>query len=135
MHVSGDDRSATEVTQTRVLVVDDDPTVVDLASQYLEHDLVDVSITVETDPQAAIERIRTGAIDCVICDYSMPTVDGLDVLDVVEREAPGTAFVLFTGSPDEAVYDRIDDESVDRFIRKGEADAFGRLATAVEELR
>lgn len=135
MHVSGDDRPVTEASHLRVLVVDDDPTVVDLASQYLEHELPDVAVTVETDPREAIERIRTDPIDCVVCDYSMPTIDGLDVLDVVEREAPETRFVLFTGSPDEAVYDRIDDEGVDRFIRKGEAKAFSRLAEAIDEVR
>ncbi|MFB6162463.1 MAG: response regulator [Halococcoides sp.] len=135
MHVAGDDQGTVEMSSTRVLVVDDDPSVVDLATQYIEHDLELVSVRAETDPRDAIDVLRSGGVDCVVCDYSMPDIDGLEVLDVVERETEKTTFILFTGSADETVLDRVDDDAVDRFIRKGETNAFGRLSAAIDDLR
>lgn len=132
MHAGGDDQTqATGATSVQVLIVDDDPTVVDLASQYLEAVLEEVAVRTETDPREAIAVVEREPIDCVVCDYSMPEIDGLEVLSAVEDGPGDTSFIFFTGSADQRVRDRVESSAVDRLVQKGEGNAFGRLAQTI----
>jgi len=47
-----------------------------------------------TDPEAALEYLRDHAAAAVICDYRMPTITGLQVLD---RIPAGVPFFLVSG--------------------------------------
>ena len=46
------------------------------------------------DPRAALEHIRANPPALIICDYRMPGLDGLEVLDNLELDVP---FVLISG--------------------------------------
>lgn len=78
-----------------VLVVDDDARVVRALVRVLERD---VCVRAETDPFRALERILSGErFDVVICDLSMPALDGAElyrrVLDHDAEQAERFVFV------------------------------------------
>jgi CheY-like chemotaxis protein/two-component sensor histidine kinase len=83
--------------RARVLVIDDDESVLRVAIRVLS-DAHEVEVT--SDPRAAVERLVSGhAFDVVICDVMMPQLTGMDVYEAVLARAPAVAgrFVFLTG--------------------------------------
>lgn len=68
----------------RILLVDDDPSVLRLAQFNLEQDgfVVDVA----TDGQAALEVFEAGEYDLLLLDLMMPGLNGLEVLARVRAD-------------------------------------------------
>lgn len=65
--------------KTKILVVDDEKHVLQIYTDILqEHD-----ITLEFSPPQAIELIQSKAFDIIIADYIMPTMNGIEFLEVV----------------------------------------------------
>jgi two-component system, OmpR family, alkaline phosphatase synthesis response regulator PhoP len=67
-----DDRAA------RILVVDDEPPIVDLVRGYLEREGYEVRSA--ADGHAALELIGSTAPDVVVLDVMLPGIDGLEIL-------------------------------------------------------
>ncbi|KTG30726.1 hybrid sensor histidine kinase/response regulator [Haloferax profundi] len=97
-----DDGSGADV---RVLHVDDEPSLTDLVSIYLEREAgdVDLSVTTSNSGTEALDRLRQERIDCIVSDYDMPDIDGLEFLRAVRSEHPDLPFILFTGKGSEEV--------------------------------
>jgi DNA-binding NtrC family response regulator len=51
------------------------------------------------DGACALELLRERSFDVVLCDLSLPRVDGLTVFRHVRRESPGTAVIITCASP------------------------------------
>ena len=83
------------MTIKRVLVVDDDPSVRIQLQLYLET----LGLAVETaeDGQEALSKLEQIGYDAVVTDYSMPVVDGLAVLQHIQKTHPALPVVLMTG--------------------------------------
>jgi DNA-binding response OmpR family regulator len=62
---------------THILVVDDEPNLVDLVRGYLEREGFTVSMA--GDGPAAVEAVRTARPDVVVLDLMLPGFDGLEV--------------------------------------------------------
>ncbi|WP_436925215.1 response regulator [Halosimplex amylolyticum] len=113
-----------------MLVVDDNPELTALVGAYLGR-LDDVSVLTETDPQAALAQLDE-TVDCVVCDYEMPEMDGVDVLEAVRERYPDLPFILFTVANEYAVAERARERGAE-FVRKGPAaDGFEQLTETVE---
>jgi PAS domain S-box-containing protein len=123
-----------------VLVVDDDPAVVDLAGTYLERIDEGMTVTTETDAAAALDRIANAEIECVVSDYRMPGMDGLELLEAVRETHPGLPFILFTAEGDEGVASEAISAGVTDYLQKGTGSEgyellANRIANAVESYR
>jgi signal transduction histidine kinase len=83
----------------RILIVDDDPFVLDSMRMVLELDGHDVSTA--SGGQDGIDSVRNaqtnGGYQVVITDLGMPYVDGNQVARAVKTMAPATRVVLLTG--------------------------------------
>lgn len=69
---------------SRVLVVEDDPTVarvVEVALGLNEHE-----VTVATTPREALDRLREGGQDLVVLDVNLPGASGLEILRHLREE-------------------------------------------------
>ena len=86
-----------------VLCVDDDPDLVEMTAVLLEAADEQFETITETDPCAALDRLEADPIDCVVSDYEMPGMDGIDLLVAVRDRHPDLPFVLFTGTGSEDV--------------------------------
>lgn len=119
--------------EIRVLVVDDEPDVADLAGDYLEH--ADASITTVTanGPEDGLATLDADRVDCVVSDFHMPEMDGLEFRRAARERAP-VPFILFTSDHGEGVETRADEADVAAFFRKGtDAERYERLASAIRE--
>jgi CheY-like chemotaxis protein len=124
--------TATEVAT--VVVVDDEPQIASLAGAYLKRLDTDVEVVVETDPRDALAYFEAGGVDCMVSDYDMPVMDGLELLGAVRECDATTPFVLFTASNDPTVAGRARDRNGEYLRKEGDAGGFDRLTERVETL-
>jgi CheY-like chemotaxis protein len=118
---------------TRVLLVDDDPSLADLMASQLA-DIGDrFSIRVETDPNDALEAVETGRFDCVVSDHHMPRMTGLELLRYVREMDPDLPFILFTARGSEEIASEAVSEGVTDYFRKRRgSDQWRVLANRIE---
>jgi PAS domain S-box-containing protein len=102
----------------RVLLVDDDPAFVDLTATYLERIDDDIITLTETAPAAAVERVREERVDCVVSDYNMPSMNGLELFDEIREVDADLPFVLFTGRGSEEIASEAISAGVTDYIQK-----------------
>ncbi|WP_136687766.1 response regulator [Halorhabdus amylolytica] len=123
-----------------VLCVDDDPDLVALTATNLRRVEDSLDITTVTDPQRALEEVSTSAVDCVVSDYEMPGMDGLDLLEAVREDHPDLPFILFTGKGSEEVASEAIARGVTDYLQKGTGEnrydlLANRVTNAVEKYR
>jgi DNA-binding response OmpR family regulator len=83
-----------------ILVVDDEPTIAEVVSRYLERAGFDTTAT--GDGLEALHLIAERSPDLVVLDLMIPGVDGLEVLRRVRGgEHPDTAVILLTARGEE----------------------------------
>ena len=82
-----------------VMVVDDEPKIVRLARDYLEH--AGFSVIVAHDGKAALAAARTHKPDLVVLDLGLPELDGLDVARTLRGES-NVPIVMLTGRSEES---------------------------------
>ena len=77
-----------------VLIVDDEELIRQTLAEFLEEQ----GFRVETlpDGESARERIAESRFDVLVCDVSLPGIDGLDVLAHVREVSPETVVFLIT---------------------------------------
>lgn len=121
------------VGSIRVLLVDDDPPLADLMASRLEQLREEFSVIVETDPNDALERFSDDSIDCIISDYHMPTMNGLELLRCVRDIDPNVPFVLFTARGSEEIASEAVSMGVTDYFKKQRGDdQFHAIANRIE---
>jgi formate/nitrite transporter len=50
-------------------------------------------------PRDALEKVVTSPFDIILCDWKMPEMDGVDVVEVLDKRSPGAAIVMISGYP------------------------------------
>jgi CheY-like chemotaxis protein len=120
---------------TRVLIVDDDPSLADLMAGQLGDLRDEFSIRVETDPNDALDAVDDEDIDCVLSDYHMPEMDGLELLRYVRQMDPNIPFILFTARGSEEIASDAVSEGVTDYFRKRRGEEQWRvLANRIENV-
>ena len=87
-------RALRRATQPSLLIVDDDPQVLKVATRLLRHAW---QIFVASNPYDALHYLRQRPFDAVLSDYEMPERDGLWLLEQAWRIQPGVRRVLHSG--------------------------------------
>jgi DNA-binding response OmpR family regulator len=83
----------------KVMVVDDEPKIVQLARDYLEH--AGFAVVVAHDGKAALATARAQKPDLVVLDLGLPELDGLDVARTLRAES-NVPIVMLTGRSEES---------------------------------
>ncbi|MDG5776664.1 PAS domain S-box protein [Haloarculaceae archaeon H-GB2-1] len=102
-----------------VLHVDDDPALLDLSAEFLERERDSFSVRTTTDVFEALEVVSGESIDCVVSDYQMPEMNGLEFLEEVRTRRPRIPFVLFTGKGSEEIASEAITAGVTDYHQKG----------------
>src|SRR5712692_9138319 len=87
------------VAVATILVVDDEPRIVQLVRDYLEHG--GFTVLVASDGPSALRSARTGRPDLVVLDLSLPGLDGLDVARSLRRDGE-VPIIMLTARTDES---------------------------------
>ena len=82
-----------------VLVVDDEPDIVETLTRFLQENL-DVRVAGANSAAQALAAVRKETPALVLADYRMPDGDGLELLEACAREAPDASRILMTAYPD-----------------------------------
>lgn len=82
----------------RILVVDDDPTISDVVTRYLQSDGYDVQVAF--DGEEALEHARAFYPDLVVLDLMLPKLDGLEVCRLL-RSQGSVPIIMLTAKGDE----------------------------------
>jgi DNA-binding NtrC family response regulator len=83
-----------------VVFADDEPKILIAVERTLRGEPYDLHLT--TDPEKALEWIRTRSVSVLVTDYRMPEMDGTTLLQLTQADSPGTARILLTAYPYES---------------------------------
>jgi two-component system, OmpR family, alkaline phosphatase synthesis response regulator PhoP len=87
------------VAVATILVVDDEPRIVQLVRDYLEHG--GFTVLTAADGRSALRTARTGRPDLVVLDLGLPGLDGLDVARSLRREG-AVPIIMLTARTEES---------------------------------
>ncbi len=82
-----------------VLVVDDEPKIVQLARDYLEH--AGFAVLTARDGRAALASLRSAKPDLMVLDLGLPGLDGLDVTRAARKDS-NVPIVMLTARGEES---------------------------------
>ena len=102
----------------RILIVDDDPVVLDLVRDLLL--IQGHSVASAVDGAQALAKLGAEAFELLIIDRNMPVMDGIAAVKALRRESRLAALkvLMFTSSGDPAVREEALRAGVDGFLRK-----------------
>jgi CheY-like chemotaxis protein len=88
-----------------VLLVEDSDLVRDVVAKFLEEGGFAVLQASGGEEALALARRGDARIDLLLTDIVMPSMNGLELADRVERERPGVRILFMTGYAEEVVAD------------------------------
>lgn len=101
-----------------VLTVDDETTLLDIGKLFLER-MSDISVETASSGMEALSLLDTRKYDAIICDYEMPVMNGIELLNIVRSRFGDLPFILFTGRGRESVAIDALNAGADFYLQKG----------------
>lgn len=119
--------------EVTILHIEDDASFADIVSEFLERERDNFSVVTESNPREAVTRADDD-IDCIVCDYDMPQMNGLEVLREVRADHSNLPFILFTGKGSEEIASEAISVGVTEYLQKeGGIDQYTVLANRIEQ--
>lgn len=115
----------------RILHVDDDQPFLEVSEAYLDMELPAAEVTTVTKPTEALDLLTEHPFDCIVSDYEMPRIDGLELLERVRETYPNLPFLLYTGKGSESIASQAINAGVTGYFQKGGSEQHERLANRV----
>src|SRR4051794_3652156 len=94
-------------SQLKLLLVDDDPALLELYRELLTQLPSRPEIFTATSGRRALAMLETEPFRLLVCDLKMPKMDGLQVLSIVRRKHPRLRTVALTSVLDEQFRSRV----------------------------
>lgn len=103
-----------------VLHLDDDESFLELTRTFMNTVADDIVVETTTDPTEALARVRDDdtAIRCLLTDYDMWPMNGVEVLQTVREYDAVFPVILYTGKGSEEIAAEAVAEGVTEYIRK-----------------
>jgi two-component system, NtrC family, response regulator HydG len=77
-----------------VLIIDDDPYIINLLEKYFQRDGYTVITSFKGKP--ALKLLHKEPVDVVLCDIRLPDISGTELLTYIRQISPDTAVVMMT---------------------------------------
>lgn len=135
------DRSASHRDGISILLVDDNQEWAGLAASRIEREAEDIDVMLAGSANEAMVTLKERSdLDCLVVDYMMPRVTGLQLLERVREEYPQLPFLLITSEGSEEIAANAIDAGVTDYIVKDPAGNqtvvfVSRIRSAVEQYR
>ncbi len=104
---------------TRLLLVDDDAELLDIASILFKQTDPGIELVVAKSVKEALAILDSEEIDVVVADYLMPNATGLDLLEALRCDSDTIGFVMWTAHSREDVVIRALNLGADFYVLKG----------------
>ena len=102
----------------RILLVDDEPALLDIARIFIERD-PELKVTACPSAFDALRLLNQERFDVIISDYEMPAMDGIEFLKKIRADGNKTPFIIFTGRGRERVAIEALNYGADFYLQKG----------------
>lgn len=102
----------------RVLHTDDDEELADIAATLLEAENDRFSVDIAHNAQTGLERCETTEYDCIVSDYEMDGMNGVNFLEQVRERDREIPFILFTGKGSEEIASHAISAGVTDYLQK-----------------
>lgn len=113
-----------------VLIVDDDPDILESLQMAFEVEFPDVRVFARSNGPEALVLLEHESVDLVITDYKMPEMNGVDLLVQAARVQPDATRALLSAFPEALVRDRIPPEAELAFSMSKPVDPDALIARA-----
>ena len=95
----------------KVLLIEDDYEDWTFVKDLLEKSELQVDLEEAATSSEGLKKLKSNSYDCVLIDYIIPGVSGLDVLIITREAGVKTQFIIMTGFGD--------DDLASELIRRG----------------
>ena len=124
----------------RVLHVDDEPALADVVAAFLEREYDRINVETATSPSDGLQLLADCEIDCVVSDYDMPGMNGIEFLDAVREQFSELPFILYTGKGSEEIASDAISAGVTDYLQKESGTSHytvlaNRIRNAVDQYR
>lgn len=104
-----------------VLIVDDEPDIFSSFAMLIENAMPGVKVLTAESGRIGLDLLAREPVDCVVSDFRMPSMDGIEFLREVRRLYPAVPRIMYSAYPSDELAKRARDEaSVQSFVAKGE---------------
>ncbi|PWR74601.1 PAS domain S-box protein [Methanospirillum stamsii] len=104
----------------RVLFVDDEPSMSDIAHYFLGEKLGGCTVVPAMEVSIALELLEKEDFDVIVADYEMPDLDGLAFLKILRERGDTIPFLVCTGKSRHEVVIEALNAGADFYLQKGE---------------
>ena len=85
-------------TKVSILYLEDDPIGIRLVSKKITSAFPDAVLNSVRRKEEFIKSIEMEEFDCIIVDYTLPDINGIEALQLIKETVPITPAIVFTGS-------------------------------------
>lgn len=123
----------TNSTQEPVVVlhVDDDSAIHTLTCEYLARELDNIRVITAMSGDEALELLETTLPDCVILDYNMPGMNGLELLTAIRNQTQRLPVFMFTNIRSGEIASTALSIGATAFLQKGGSEQYQALANHI----
>ena len=101
----------------KILLVDDEPSQMELTKLNLEQTDPTLIITVAPTPQDALTEVQVNPFDCIVSDYIMPGINGIELFTKIKKRKT-IPFIIYTARGSDEVAALAFDAGIDDYVRK-----------------
>jgi len=118
----------------RLIIVDDDPDTGIFMSRKLKAEAPDYDTTVLKSGQECLGCLEKSLADCILSDYQMPGMDGMELLRAVRGRGLDIPFIFITGQGNEELArEAFKGGAYDYFTKEVGFAHFPRLANSIDQ--
>jgi len=81
-----------------ILLLEDDPSSIRLFDRKIQSAPVEMVAKDVRNKEAFLRELESPHFDCIVLDYTLPDITGIEALRLVKELAPGTPTIIYTGS-------------------------------------
>ncbi|OLS26654.1 MAG: Sporulation kinase A [Candidatus Heimdallarchaeota archaeon LC_3] len=103
----------------KILIIDDDADFLTVTSTLLKKKNKKYKIETISSSVEALEKLKIGNYDLIICDYDIPVYNGLEILEKIRERENFIPFIVLTGKSREQVVIEALNKGADYYLQKG----------------
>jgi two-component system response regulator HydG len=100
----------------RILIVDDDPSTLDVLAQVLARD--GYECLVAEDGRSAMEMFRANEVAAALVDFELPDLTGVQLVREIKRLRPSVPVIVMTGNPSQRLMFEASEAGAYTFLTK-----------------
>jgi two-component system, cell cycle sensor histidine kinase and response regulator CckA len=85
-------------TVLSVLLLEDDPSSIRLFTRKVQSAPVEIFVKEARNRETYVRELECSHFDCVVIDYTIPDITGIDALHLLKEMSPDTPAIIYTGS-------------------------------------